>query len=320
MNIAISRNFSWKNSAISLLIGTALTALRPPAAEGAETAAFLKISPGARPIAMGEAFTAVADDLNALAWNPAGLAQMGRRETAFMHAELFADTRYDFLGYAHPLPGPLRGTAALGLARLSQGDLEGRDESRRPTGSFTASDTAFQLALGSRLGSGPMLGASIKYLQSKIGGAQAEGLSLDLGVLKPFRLSEAPVSVGLSVLNLGPGLRFAERSDDLPLTVSLGAGLGILSSMRLAADYRHRPRSGASQFGLGTEYSLLPALTLRAGYAARLEKVPAASGAGAFMGMGMGFGLRLGRAALDYSFTPAGELGHAQRLSLSTRF
>ena len=94
-------------------------------AHAAETAAFLKISLGARPFAMGEAFTAVADDLNALAFNPAGLAQIGAREAAFMHAELFADMRYDFIGYAHPMRR--LGTVSFGFARLGHGAIEGRE-------------------------------------------------------------------------------------------------------------------------------------------------------------------------------------------------
>jgi hypothetical protein len=35
---------------------------------------FMRIGVGARPVGMGGAYTAVADDANALFWNPAGLA------------------------------------------------------------------------------------------------------------------------------------------------------------------------------------------------------------------------------------------------------
>ena len=83
---------------------------------GNTTAAFLKIGVGARPIGMGNAFTAVADDINSLAWNPAGLSLLSRRELGVMHSELFADTRYDFLGYAHPMK---TGTLGLGINYLS---------------------------------------------------------------------------------------------------------------------------------------------------------------------------------------------------------
>jgi hypothetical protein len=44
---------------------------------------------GTRPLSMGGAFLAVADDGNAIYWNPAGLARMERIQASFMHADLF---------------------------------------------------------------------------------------------------------------------------------------------------------------------------------------------------------------------------------------
>ncbi|MFA5139712.1 MAG: PorV/PorQ family protein [Elusimicrobiota bacterium] len=289
----------------------------------AETAAFLKVAPGARPVAMGEAFTAVADDLNALSWNPAGMALLGRKEAAFMHAELFEDTRYDFIGYGHPLSAGALGTLGFGFARLSQGSIEARTEDRRPAGSFEASDTLLQAAYARRLaGSGPLLGISVKYLNSSLAGVSAQSAALDFGLLLERNVRSVPLSLGFSVMNLGPGMRFLNQTDELPLAVSLGAGVRVLSSLRLAADFRHRPRSGESRFGLGTEYMVLPALTLRAGYSTLAASGLASDATAdkAFNGLGMGLGLRMGRVGLDYAFTPAGELGTAQRFSLSTKF
>ena len=37
---------------------------------------FLKIGQGARPVAMGDAYRAVADDINGIFWNPAGLTDI----------------------------------------------------------------------------------------------------------------------------------------------------------------------------------------------------------------------------------------------------
>ncbi len=44
---------------------------------------------GTRPLSMGGAFLAVADDGNAIYWNPAGLARMERIQASFMYADLF---------------------------------------------------------------------------------------------------------------------------------------------------------------------------------------------------------------------------------------
>jgi hypothetical protein len=45
---------------------------------------------GTRPLSMGEAFVAVADDGNAIYWNPAGLARMERLQASFNYANLFS--------------------------------------------------------------------------------------------------------------------------------------------------------------------------------------------------------------------------------------
>src|SRR5277367_2440442 len=103
--------------ALLLLAGSAQMAR----AQANTSAAFLKIGVGARPIGMGNAFTGVADDINALAWNPAGLSQLTSREMGAMDAEMFADTRYDFVGYAQPLisgEGENYGTLGLGVQYL----------------------------------------------------------------------------------------------------------------------------------------------------------------------------------------------------------
>lgn len=52
-------------------------------------AAFLDPHWGARPSGMGGAFAAVADDANAVFYNPAGAVQIKRAQTSFMHAKLF---------------------------------------------------------------------------------------------------------------------------------------------------------------------------------------------------------------------------------------
>ena len=74
-----------KMAALILIPGlvTMMTTASTAGGVGTTGAQFLKIGTGARPVAMGYAFSAVADDLNALYWNPAGLAlQMDRQMTA----------------------------------------------------------------------------------------------------------------------------------------------------------------------------------------------------------------------------------------------
>jgi len=65
---------------------------------GISTAQFLKIGVGARASALGDAFVAIANDVSALYWNPAGLVQFKNDEIIFSHNKWVVDINHDFLG------------------------------------------------------------------------------------------------------------------------------------------------------------------------------------------------------------------------------
>ena len=54
---------------------------------------------------MGGMFTGVADDISALYWNTAGLAQLENIEINLLHVGYIADTNYEFVGLGLPLQG-----------------------------------------------------------------------------------------------------------------------------------------------------------------------------------------------------------------------
>jgi hypothetical protein len=64
---------------------------------------------GARPMGMGDAFTALADDMNAPNYNPAGLSQIRSYQGSLEYANLFSglnegEIRENRLAYAQPIP------------------------------------------------------------------------------------------------------------------------------------------------------------------------------------------------------------------------
>ncbi len=67
---------------------------------------FLRLGIGARGMALGEAYVAVADDGSAFYWNPAGAATMIRTEVSGMYASLFKGlVRHFHVGITRPLYG-----------------------------------------------------------------------------------------------------------------------------------------------------------------------------------------------------------------------
>lgn len=266
---------------------------------------FLNIGASARASALGSAYTALADGSNAIYYNPGGLA-LAKREVSLMHSDLALDSSYDFASAAFPMGGF---TGAFSFTRLDHGGLDGRGSGRESSGGFSASDKAVGLGLG-WLAGGFRLGAGAKLLSSNIAGYGASTLAFDLGAVR--KVSGAPVTVGLAVRNLGRGLKFIEKREALPLTVSAGAAFGILPSVNLAAEVSQWVRDHRTSFSLGTEYGLIGNLALRGGYAA--------GSAGTTGSVSGGVGFSAGAMKLDYSFSPFGEFDTTKKFSLSMGF
>ncbi|MBI5594905.1 MAG: PorV/PorQ family protein [Elusimicrobia bacterium] len=275
-------------------------------------AAFLKIDPSARSAALGGAMSASAGSADSVFFNPAGLAKLARRELSAGHAEWLAGTRFDVLAFGAPTR---YGSLGVSAVRLSVGSIEARATDRSRAGSFDASDAAYGVTMAKSF-SGYSAGGTLKFLRSQIGPYSAQAVAVDLGARK--ELPGRPLSIGLAVRNLGQGMKFLEQEDALPLMVSAGASYRLAGVLGLALDIRHEPHDKRTSLALGTEYAFLGALSLRAGYAANSgNRSPSM---GLLGGLGAGLGFRLKSFGADYSFTPFGDLGDAQRLSLSARF
>lgn len=297
------------------LLAAALLALAWPAHAREAGSSFLNIGTGARPEALAGAYTALAEDVHALHYNPAGLAGMARPEAAATHAQWLLGSQFDFVGYGQPTRF---GTVGLSLSRLASGAIEGRGADRKKMTSYDAVDTAYALGLGRSAagllpGGRSRVGASAKLLERRVGDVSGSGLAFDLGIA--HELSARPLTVGLSVLNLGQGIRFLDQTDPLPLTVAAGVSARLSGVAAVSLDVRHDAVGGTNDVAIGTEYAVLPGLALRAGYASET-----AIGHGSPIGgLGGGLGLRLGRYRADYAFTPFA-LGNVQRLSLGVKF
>ncbi len=267
-------------------------------------AELLNIGIGARPVSMGCAYTATADDINSIHWNPAGLSSMKAREIGATHAEWLLDTKYDFIGLGLPMKNVALG---FGIVRLDHGNFEGRGVNRQSMGSFDAYDQALSIAAGGKLKNGLQVGGGIKYFQSQIGGDKASSFAVDLGLIGKLR--RLPVSLGLSLRNLGPGMKFISQRDPLPLSVTAGFACHMIQGLNIALDVKRMVYDKTTNVSLGMEYSVFPALTLRSGYLSSISD----------SGLGAGIGLNVLGTQFDYAVTPFGELGSAHRVSFTWR-
>jgi len=152
---------------------------------------FLSIGAGARPLAMGSAYVASANDVTAAYWNPAGLFGLTQYQGSYMHSERFNGVvSYDYAGFAIPIDG--RGVIAVSAFRQGVDNIKNTlnvytDANGIPDPTqitmFSATDMAFFLTYANQLREKIQWGVSAKVLNSRIGPfADAWGYSLDIGL------------------------------------------------------------------------------------------------------------------------------------------
>jgi hypothetical protein len=273
---------------------------------------------------MGGAFVGVADDINTLYWNPAGLATVVFPELCAMHSMYLADTKHEVIGYAQPL-GPL-GTMAGSISVLNYGGIpqtfEGADGLYLgQSGSSSPMDYFVNIGWGESLP--PFLGmnrlkggVTLKGAFQQLSGGTLVGLGITGGALL-----DTPVQglrLGMVVDNLG-GL--AGRGRWLPLVWALGGSYGTALGTNFRAIYALDVKMAidtSPMFNMGGELTAFQMLQLRAGW----------RGGGAAGGPSFGLGVKYPLSwfartmifKMDYAMAYYDELGQSQRFQLSTQF
>jgi len=292
-------------------------------AAGTTSATFLKLGVGARPVAMGSAFTGISDDVNAVLWNPGGLVNIEKKEFSFMHLEHFQGIKYNALCYALPFEKS-ESVLASGAGYLYTDDIaktfidEDVYSGYRDDGSFyRLEDKTFFVSFARMVAEDKALGVLVRWLSERIDTYEASGVSFDIGYL--MLLSEK-FSLGLSVQNIGGTIRFISVDEKIPLILRAGIGYTPYDNGRLkvgidiskASDYQ-------PSVNCGVEYILIDSLlALRGGW--RFKDLFFDDRLDDTSGLSLGVGLSFYKYSLDYAFVPYGILGYSHRISLSGRF
>ncbi len=187
-------------------------------------AATLEPKTGVRPLGMS-AFAAVADDINALCWNPAGLSLLQSQEATASFAPLYgdADITQNYLAYAYPTGK--WGTFGINLSYLDYGNMDRRDNSGTDLGDFSRSDYSIYASYGMRLIESLSLGISLGTTSISMDSIDdsATGVGIDFGLMYTI-LSRA--SIGFYLENMG-GVSAADR-EIARQKIRTGAAVSVL--------------------------------------------------------------------------------------------
>lgn len=257
--------------------------------------AFEEKGAGARVMGMAGAFTGVADDVNAIYCNPAGLELVKGAEIMGMTTRLFG--LKDLAYYLFSGVVPTKRVGAFGLSYSQFGCSE-----------YIESQTI--LSSGQSLGSGIYFGFNVKIMSVKIEGAsansdygKASAFGLDMGALADI---SSKFRLGVMAMNLNSP-RLGNCPENLAQTIRLGASFQPLSGYTTSLDLL-LPISSIvvePEIRAGFEATLTRNFTLRVG----VENDPAR-----FSG-GFGFSWNIFR--FDYAFLSHPILNSQHQFSFS---
>ena len=152
---------------------------------------FLNIGVDAAALGMSKAVVATCNDVNAIYWNPSGLATIKNYEISLMHSSYFAGiAQYNFIGFAMPLDN--KSAVGFSLIRFGVDDILNTTELIDSKGNinydkislFSAADYAFNIAYSKKLKlKGLRFGVNTKIIRRIIGNFAASwGFGFDAGI------------------------------------------------------------------------------------------------------------------------------------------
>lgn len=275
------------------LIGTAVF-MTGMAAASDLFAGFGDAGLGARTAGMAQAFSAVANDANAISANPAGLALLKEPEMSASYGRLYTGLNDDskigqgYFGLAFPAKRYLPGIVGVGWdeLRLSEAYCE----------------TVFTGAYADTVYPGLSVGGSFKYLRKTYvsdgytesdplfasNGYAKSGLGIDLGGL--YRVNDN-YTVALVFKNVNRPDMGLGGTDRLPMQARAGAAYWVSRGL---VDMDIAMSDGNYDVSVGAERLFQGRYLFRVGFLA---------GNDSKRNVSLGFGSRFGAANFDYSFT-----------------
>lgn len=229
---------------------------------------FLKISPAARAAAMGDAYTAIANDAYAIFYNPAGLTNVQSFEYGFGLTNWMVGSKLMSAALAHPF-----GRGVLGVSFISFAPPDFEETTiidPEGTGRMVhVGDLAFAAAYAVSLTDRLSFGFKMQYVEETIDRDKANGWLVDFSTY--YYTGFRDLVIAMAMKNFGPDVKYLAEKFKLPLYFNINTAISAIghegspiqlvvsTESAFVTDYRDR-------YHVGTELWLLDKLALRGGY------------------------------------------------------
>ncbi|MFP4466087.1 MAG: hypothetical protein ACLFP1_03475 [Candidatus Goldiibacteriota bacterium] len=244
------------------------------AGSGGEPMAFLKNGLGVRAIGMGAAFTAVADDLSGVFYNPAGTIRLKDLQLMAESHFMSYGRSVGFISIGKPfaLEENLYSISLSWLNASAGDDLEYRStNSYEPERYFSDTSNIFLFNVSTVLSRDFAIGGNVKIFINNIDAARGTGVGFDLGfITEPFEDFRA----GCGFSNISTNIAWDNGSEVENVPIVFNGGVSYVLSdlkgikgfdIRAAADVLY---TGFDVFKIkaGIEAGMRDFVFLRAGY------------------------------------------------------
>lgn len=258
----------------------------------------------ARALAMGTAYTAVADDASAGYWNPAGLTGVEKFSLTTMLSDNMRYNRQDmYVGLAYNFG--TAGWAAFNWVTAGVDEIKGATSSGPDGRTFSSDDHGFLFSYGNKLNK-LMVGATLKVAYQKTDTYSNSGVGFDAGL--KYLISD---NVYLGVVARDLGTKVGRNS--VPVSWRAGMAAMAFGGFTFAADIQKIQHRDNVTLYLGSEYDYEFADNYFAAIRGGVSDGDFSIGAGLTV---------MKRYSIDYAYVTETEnfLGENHRISLSIAF
>ena len=300
--------------ALVALLPAQAMATEPFAKVGTYALQFLKIPVSARAVAMGGAFTALANDATATYWNPAGMVDITRTSISLNHTWWPADINLDYASAVFTLPF-VPGQWGVSARALSM-DPQVERTIFLPEGTgqtFDSGDTSFGLSYAKFFTDKFSSGATVHFIHSGLAEKSVNTFAVDFGLI--YRIGLWGMRLGMLIQSLGSKVDYDDRESKMPTVFKVAMAAtpyahGV-NSLQGVFEFTH-PSDNTERINAGAEYSFNQFFYLRGGYTFNTDEE----------GLTAGLGLRINTSqtsdlVLDYSWNELGFLGNVNRISVA---
>jgi hypothetical protein len=283
---------------------------------------FLKVNYSARPAAMGNAFTGLANDASAVFFNPSGLVQINKPELQATYMNYMDGINCGSVVYVHPLSSRfvIAGFAQFLTAKETRTLADASGNYIGTAGEFGVSDFLAGISISRYILDILDIGINVKYIQESLDDNVASALAFDISFI--HQTTNKDLKVGFSFKNLGTQLTYYTESkyeEKLPSVMTVGFNYHPQERLYLLLDI-NKPLDLDFAGRVGAEYMLYENLFLRGGYRSEASNWKAGGDLDLFAGMSLGLGFTFRSYKIDYAINSYGDLGFMNQITLGYSF